>query len=226
MIIPVLTIDGPSGAGKGTVSRQVALRLGWNYLDSGSIYRSLAIAVSKKAADPDNVSEIVSIAQEMDLAFDCTDELKVQLNGDDITTTLSTEETGKLASIVAAIPEVRQALLQKQKDFKKPPGLVADGRDMGTVVFPDANFKFYLTASADERALRRYKQLMEKGIDVNIPQITREIEERDRRDKERLIAPLAQADDAIFIDSSAMTIEEVIAQVLSLVPQQTTIYTT
>ncbi len=226
MAVPVLTVDGPSGAGKGTVSRQVALRLGWNYLDSGSIYRSLAIALLKKGADLTNVSEIVSIAQVMDLTFDCYDELKVQLNSEDITPLLSTEETGKLASIIAAIPEVRQALLQKQKDFKKPPGLVADGRDMGTVVFPDANIKVFLTASAEERALRRYKQLMEKGIDVNILQITREIEERDRRDKERLIAPLAQADDAFFIDSSAMTLEEVIAQVLSLVPQQTTIYTT
>jgi CMP/dCMP kinase len=219
MHIPILTIDGPSGAGKGTVSRIVAKTLGWHYLDSGSIYRSLAIAVLQKDVDLSNVDEILSIAQAMDLAYECGDELIVKLNGEDITTQLSTEATGNVASIVAAIPEVRQVLLQKQKDFKKLPGLVADGRDMGTVVFPDADIKIFLTASVAKRAERRYKQLMEKGIDVNILQITREIEARDCRDKERLTAPLAQAEVALFIDSSAMTIDEVIAQVLSLVPQ-------
>jgi CMP/dCMP kinase len=219
MDIPVLTIDGPSGAGKGTVSRSVAKKLGWNYLDSGSIYRSLAIALLQKDIDLANVKEILAIAQAMDLTFQCDDELIVKLNGVDITAQLGTEATGNVASIVAAIPEVRQVLLQKQKDFKVLPGLVADGRDMGTVVFPDAEFKVYLTASATKRAERRYKQLMEKGIDVNIRQITREIEERDCRDKGRKTAPLAQAVDALLIDSSALTIEAVIAQVLSLVPQ-------
>jgi CMP/dCMP kinase len=220
MHIPVLTIDGPSGAGKGTVSRIVAKKLGWNYLDSGSIYRSLAIALLQKNVDLANETEILKIAQTLDLAFECDDELIVKLNGQDITPQLSTEATGNVASIVAAIPEIRQVLLQKQKDFKKLPGLVADGRDMGTIVFPDADYKVYLTASAAERAGRRYKQLIEKGIDVNIQKITREIEERDCRDKGRKIAPLAQADDAIYIDSSAMTIDAVIAQVLSLVPQR------
>jgi CMP/dCMP kinase len=219
MDIPVLTIDGPSGAGKGTVSRSVAKKLGWNYLDSGSIYRSLAIALLQKDIDLANVKEILAIAQAMDLTFQCDDELIVKLNGVDITAQLGTEATGNVASIVAAIPEVRQVLLQKQKDFKVLPGLVADGRDMGTVVFPDAEFKVYLTASATKRAERRYKQLMEKGIDVNIRQITREIEERDCRDKGRKTAPLAQAENALFIDSSALTIEAVIAKVLSLVPQ-------
>ncbi|MEQ1739041.1 MAG: (d)CMP kinase [Methyloglobulus sp.] len=219
MDIPVLTIDGPSGAGKGTVSRIVAKKLGWNYLDSGSIYRSLAIALLQKDIDLANVKEIVATAQAMDLAFQCDDELIVKLNGVDITAQLGTEATGNVASIVAAIPEVREVLLQKQKDFKKSPGLVADGRDMGTIVFPDADIKVFLTASATKRAERRYKQLMEKGIDVNIRQITREIEERDCRDKGRKTAPLAQADDALFIDSSALTIEAVIVQVLSLVPQ-------
>ena len=219
MDIPVLTIDGPSGAGKGTVSRIVAKKLGWNYLDSGSIYRSLAIALLQKDIDLADVREIVATAQAMDLAFQCDDELVVKLNGVDITAQLGTEVTGNVASIVAAIPEVRQVLLQKQKDFKKSPGLVADGRDMGTVVFPDADIKVFLTASATKRAERRYKQLMEKGIDVNIRQITREIEERDCRDKGRKTAPLAQAEDALFIDSSALTIEAVIEQVLSLVPQ-------
>ncbi|CAG7855788.1 CMP/dCMP kinase [biofilm metagenome] len=222
MDVPVLTIDGPSGAGKGTVSRQVSKILGWNYLDSGSIYRSLAIALLQNNTDLSKVDEIIRIAQTMDLAFICDDELQVKLNGEEITTQLGTETTGNTASIIAAMPEIRQVLLQKQKDFKQQPGLVADGRDMGTVVFPEAKHKVFLTASAEERALRRYKQLMEKGIDVNICKITREIEERDRRDKERLIAPLAPADDALFIDSSAMAINEVIAQVLSLVPQHIT----
>ncbi|MBM4206701.1 MAG: (d)CMP kinase [Gammaproteobacteria bacterium] len=219
MTIPVLTIDGPSGAGKGTVSRQVAKQLGWHYLDSGSIYRSLAIALLQNNVNPAQVGDIVNTARNMDLAFDCTGELEVTLNGIDITPQLGTESTGNMASKIAALPEVRQVLLQKQKDFKKLPGLVADGRDMGTIVFPEANPKIFLTASAEERAVRRYKQLMEKGIDVNIRQITSEIEERDRRDKERAIAPLVPAEDAFFIDSSAMTINEVIAQVLSLVPQ-------
>ncbi|NOU20923.1 MAG: (d)CMP kinase [Methyloglobulus sp.] len=220
MHIPVLTIDGPSGAGKGTVSRIVAKKLGWNYLDSGSIYRSLAIALLQENADLTNETEILVVAQTMDLAFECQDGLIVKLNGQDITSQLGTEATGNVASIVAAIPEVREVLLQKQKDFKKPPGLVADGRDMGTVVFPDADIKVYLTASVAERADRRYKQLIEKGISVNINQITREIEERDCRDKGRKIAPLVQAEDALYIDSSAMTIDAVITQVLSLVPQR------
>jgi CMP/dCMP kinase len=220
MHVPVLTIDGPSGAGKGTVSRIVAKKLGWNYLDSGSIYRSLVIALLQNEVDPTNVNEILRIAQAMELAYECDNELVVKLNGADITPQLGTEATGNVASIVAAIPEVRQVLLQKQKDFRQPPGLVADGRDMGTVVFPDADFKVFLTASAAKRAERRYKQLMEKGIDVNILQITSEIEARDCRDKERTTAPLAQAEDALFIDSSAMTIDEVIARVLSLVPQR------
>lgn len=218
MNIPVLTIDGPSGAGKGTVSRIVAKKLGWNYLDSGSIYRSLAIALLQRDTDLTNENEILKIAQTLDLAFECNDELIVRLNGVDITAQLGTEATGKVASIVAAIPEVRQALLQKQKDFKKPPGLVADGRDMGTVVFPDADIKVFLTASAEKRADRRYKQLMEKGIGANIQQITREIEARDCRDQGRKTAPLTQAADAFYIDSSEMTIEVVIGQVLSLVP--------
>ncbi|MBK8815198.1 MAG: (d)CMP kinase [Methylococcaceae bacterium] len=220
MSVPVLTIDGPSGAGKGTVSRLIAKKLGWNYLDSGSIYRSLAIALLENNTDASDVDEILNIARIMELSFECNDELSVKLNGVDITSKLGMESTGNVASIIAAIPEVRQILFQKQKDFKNPPGLVADGRDMGTVVFPEAEIKVFLTASAAERASRRYKQLMEKGIDVNIQQITREIEERDCRDKARKTAPLAQADDAVFIDSSSMTIENVIDQVLSLVPQQ------
>ncbi|MDD1622168.1 MAG: (d)CMP kinase [Methylococcaceae bacterium] len=217
MTVPVLTIDGPSGAGKGTASRAVAKLLNWNYLDSGSIYRSLAIAVLQSNVDLDNVAEICQVANAMALEFECGDELVVRLNGCDITSQLATETTGNAASIIAAYPEVRSVLLQKQKDFQQSPGLVADGRDMGSVVFPDAQFKVYLTASAEERALRRYKQLIEKGIDANLLQITREIEERDRRDSERATAPLIIPQGAHVIDSSTLTIQQVIDVVVDLV---------
>jgi cytidylate kinase len=217
MTIPVLTIDGPSGAGKGTVSRAVAKKLGWHYLDSGSIYRSLAIAALKENADIEDEAAVATIAQKMQLEFDCGDELVVRLNDQNITSELGLETTGKTAAIVAAFPQVRQVLLQKQKDFKRLPGLVADGRDMGTVVFPDAQHKVFLTASAAERAKRRYKQLIEKGIDVNLVQITKEIEDRDRLDTERKTAPLAMASDALYIDSSDMSLESVINEVLNLI---------
>jgi len=215
--IPVLTIDGPSGAGKGTVSRLVAKKLGWHYLDSGSIYRSLAVALAKQSIQLTDKAEIVKTAQTMALEFDCGEALVVRLNGENITGQLSLESTGNAASIIAAYPEVRQVLLKKQQDFKKPPGLVADGRDMGTVVFPDAEYKVFLTASAEKRAERRYKQLIEKGIDANLSGLTIEIEERDRRDMERTNAPLSMASGALFIDSSEMTIDAVVAKVLDLV---------
>lgn len=217
MNIPVITIDGPSGAGKGTVSRAVAKTLGWNYLDSGSIYRSLAIAVMNAGIELEKTAEIIQVAQDMLLEFESGDELTVRLNGKNITPELGTETTGHAASVIAAYPEVRAVLLKKQKDFQQLPGLVADGRDMGTVVFPDAKYKVFLTASAEVRAKRRYKQLIEKGINANLERITCDIVERDRRDSERKNAPLAMAKDALFIDSSSLTIAMVIEQVMKLV---------
>jgi cytidylate kinase len=217
MTIPVLTIDGPSGAGKGTVSRAVAKQLQWHYLDSGSIYRSLAIAVQHAQVALDAVEAICDIAATMDLAFELNEGLVVRLNHVDITHQLASEQTGNCASIIAAYPAVRAVLFDKQKAFKQLPGLVADGRDMGSVVFPEAPFKVYLTASAEERAKRRVKQLIEKGIDANLLQITREIEERDRRDSMRSAAPLVIPDGAYVIDSSFLTIDQVIREVTQLV---------
>lgn len=217
MTVPVLTIDGPSGAGKGTVSRAVARRLDWHYLDSGSIYRALALAVLQEGVALDDVASICRIGGVMKLEFECGEELTVMLDGRDVSRQLTTEITGNAASIIAAYPEVRQVLLKKQKAFQQLPGLVADGRDMGSVVFPDARFKVYLTAGSAERALRRYKQLIEKGNDANLIQITREIEERDLRDSRRAVAPLTIPQDALYIDSSDLDIEQVIARVMNLV---------
>ncbi|MEI6745874.1 MAG: (d)CMP kinase [Methylococcaceae bacterium] len=217
MGVPVLTIDGPSGAGKGTVSRLIAQKLGWHYLDSGAIYRALALELSEKDVLHESIAEMVDVALGMDLVFGCSENRSVLLNGQDITDLLGLESTGNNASKIASIPEIRAALLQKQHDFKQAPGLVADGRDMGTVVFPEAKHKVFLTASASERAERRYKQLKEKGIDANLLKITADIQERDQRDSERQISPLVPAADAIYIDSSTMSIQAVVAEVLSLV---------
>jgi cytidylate kinase len=213
----VLTIDGPSGAGKGTVSRLVAAQLGWNYLDSGAIYRALVLEITEKDIEYGSIDDIVEAALAMDLRFEHGDDRLVKLNGQDVTDLLGLESTGNTASKIATIPEVRAALLQKQRDFKQSPGLVADGRDMGTVVFPDAKYKVFLTASASERAERRYKQLKLKGIDANLATITTDIQERDQRDGERQFAPLISATDAVYIDSSTMSIQAVVAEVLGLV---------
>ncbi len=216
---PVLTIDGPSGAGKGTVSRLVARRLGWRFLDSGAIYRALAWAARRRGVDLNDADAVARVAGEMELEFICDDDVKVLVDGEDVTDRLQTEECGRIASKIAAYPQVRRALLDKQRAFRRPPGLVADGRDMGTVVFPDAPYKVFLTASAEERARRRYLQLKAQGLDVNLDQIIKDLEERDRRDREREESPLVPAKDAVVIDSSDLSIDEVVDRVLALLPE-------
>lgn len=215
-LIPVLTIDGPSGSGKGTVSRAVARRLGWHFLDSGAIYRSLAIAVLRAGIPFEDEEAVARLAERMDLAFTAEDPPRVLLAGEDIAGEIGSETTGNAASRIAASRPVRQALLDKQRGFRQAPGLVADGRDMGTVVFKDAAHKVFLTASAEVRAGRRLKQLKEKGLDVTLASLTREIEERDRRDRERAEAPLVMADGAVLIDSSDMDIQQVIDRVMAV----------
>lgn len=224
MSISVLTIDGPSGAGKGSVSRALAKELGWHYLDSGSIYRALAIAVLDKGIALDAEAAIVTIAESMQLAFDCAETLSVRLNGDDITGRLGLETTGNAASIVSVLPAVRQALLQKQKDFKQLPGLVADGRDMGSVVFPDALVKVYLTADSSERAERRHKQLLSAGVTTDVAQLKEEIDKRDTRDAltQKLATGAAIGANAVYIDSTHMALSAVIDAVRVLVVAATT----
>ncbi len=214
--IPVMTLDGPAGAGKGTVSRGIAKRLGWHYLDSGAIYRSLAIAVQDASVELDDIIGMVEVAKKMDLSFGSGVTPVVMLDGQIISDRITSEICGNMTSKIAALGPIRQVLLNKQREFRKRPGLVADGRDMGTVVFPDAEFKVFLTASAEERAQRRYKQLKEKGIDVSLTGLAKEIEERDRRDMERSEAPLKMADDAVLVDTSDMSIDEVINHCLAL----------
>ena len=214
--IPVMTLDGPAGAGKGTVSRAIAKALGWHYLDSGAIYRALAVTVQDANVSLEDVDGIVELAKQMNLSFESGDVPAVILDGKNISERITTEICGNITSKIAAYGPVRQALLQKQREFRKPPGLVADGRDMGTVVFADAQFKVFLTATAEERAIRRYKQLKEIGIDVSLTGLAKEIEERDRRDIERSVAPLKMAEDAVLVDSSDMSIEEVINRCLAL----------
>jgi cytidylate kinase len=216
--VPVLAIDGPGGSGKGTVCRLAAAALGWHLLDSGALYRAVAVYAQDQGVDPQDAQALTRLAQSLPVEFVAAeDDTRVLLSGRDVTLDLRSETTGNAASRVAAIPEVRDALLGRQRAFRQSPGLVADGRDMGTVIFPDAQVKIFLTASARERARRRYKQLLEKGIDANIDRLYSEISERDRRDQERAVAPLKPAPDARLIDTTAMTIEEVVTQVLGIV---------
>jgi CMP/dCMP kinase len=218
--IPVLTIDGPSGSGKGTISLAVAKRLGWHYLDSGALYRAVGVAAGWADLDLDDAGALVRCTFDTDIGFrdDARGELRVLVNGHDATDELRTETAGAAASAIAAIPAVRAALKDRQRAFRQAPGLVADGRDMGTVIFPDAGIKVFLTASAEERAERRYKQLKDKGVSVTLDGLLREILARDARDANRAVAPLRPAEDAVRIDTTGLGIEAVVERVLALVP--------
>lgn len=217
--VPVLTIDGPSGSGKGTISRLVARQLGWNYLDSGALYRSVGVAAGWAGVDLDDADALVRCTFETRVGFieASGGELRVLVNGHDATDELRTETAGAAASAIAAIAEVRAALTDRQRAFRQPPGLVADGRDMGTIIFPDAEFKVFLTASAEERAERRYKQLKDKGVSVTMSGLLREIVARDARDASRSVAPLRPAIDAVHIDTTGLGIDAVVGRVLALV---------
>ena len=216
----MITVDGPSGAGKGTVCAILAEALGWHLLDSGALYRITGLASDRRGIALDSEELVADVAANLDVRFIPTGSgVQVILEGDDVTTTIRTEEVGSLASQVAALPKVREALLQRQRDFRQAPGLIADGRDMGTVVFTDAQIKVFLTASAEERGQRRYKQLTEKGIDASLPALIEDIRVRDERDSNRAVAPLRPASDAKVIDSTSLSIEEVREEILSLVRQ-------
>ncbi len=216
--IPVLTIDGPSGSGKGTVAQILAKELGWHYLDSGAIYRVTAQAAIKHNISLQDENALSELAEQLDLIFKIENgELVVLLEGNDVTQQIRSEKAGNAASKVAILPKVRNALLERQKQFRQLPGLVTDGRDMGTVVFPDADYKVFLTASAEIRAERRYKQLKQKGIESNLSDLIFEISERDVRDSERAVAPLKAADGALSLDSSAMEIEAVCSHIRQLI---------
>lgn len=218
-MVPVITIDGPSGTGKGTICHMLANHLNWHVLDSGAIYRVLAYALRKNRIDFNQIQDIVKLAHSLDVRFetDPHQQSRVILDGEDVYDQLRSEQCGQDASVIAAIPQVREALLQRQRAFAQPPGLVTDGRDMGTVIFPDAVLKIYLDASAEERAARRYFQLKEKGIDVSLAQVVDELAKRDARDTQRSHAPLKSAPDAVRIDTTGLTIVQVFDNVLKLI---------
>ena len=221
--VPVITVDGPSGAGKGTVAKIIADQLGWHLLDSGAIYRVLAVATQHHNVGVEEEEPLIPMAAHLDVQFAVTgEEVKVILEGEDVTHSIRTEDIGALASRVAAFPRVREALLRRQRAFKTAPGLVADGRDMGTVVFPDAPVKDFLTASAEERAERRFKQLKGKGFDVKIGRLLDDIRQRDERDQNRPVAPLVPAEGALIVDSTSLSIQEVVNKILSFTNEKLT----
>jgi len=217
--VPVVAIDGPSGSGKGTVARRVAASLGWHLLDSGALYRLVGLEATCKGIVLDDETALAVLARDLDVQFasDAAGDEQIVLNGEDVTAAVRSEKAGIGASAVAVIQAVRDALLARQRAFRVAPGLVADGRDMGTQVFTDAALKVFLTASPDERAKRRHKQLNDKGIDVSLAAVSRDIVDRDRRDSERSVAPLRPAEDARILDSSGKPIEEVTQTVLDWV---------
>ena len=216
---PVIAVDGPGGSGKGTICRAIAQELGWHLLDSGALYRLVALAAQRHAIELDDVTGLTALAGNLDAEFhaDADGQELIILGGDEVSREIRAETCGSRASRIASIPEVRSALTNRQRAYRQPPGLVADGRDMGSVIFPDARAKIFLTASAAERAGRRHKQLMGKGIDANLGQLHREIAERDKRDAERAVAPLRACDDAKVIDTTGMSISEVVRVVLEYV---------
>ncbi|MHB1947450.1 MAG: (d)CMP kinase [Gammaproteobacteria bacterium] len=216
--IPVITIDGASGTGKGVVTHLIAKKLGWNLLDSGALYRVLALAAQKHHIPLDDEPALKEQAEQLDVSFIATElgvPPQIRLEGDDVTDIIRTEQIGNAASKVGVLPAVRTALLGRQRAFRELPGLVADGRDMGTVVFTDAALKIFLTASPEERASRRYNQLKAKGINVNLSDLVEELRERDRRDHERAVAPLKPAEDAIIVATDHLTIAQVVAEIMS-----------
>jgi cytidylate kinase len=219
---PVITIDGPGGSGKGTICRLVAQKLGWHLLDSGAIYRVLALAAIHHNIAPEDEAALQPLAAHLDVQFSCDEHgnVRITLEGENVSQTIRTEQVGSVASKIASLPRVREALLRRQRAFREAPGLVADGRDMGTVVFPTAEVKIFLTADATERAKRRYLELKEKGLDVNIDDLLHEIQTRDERDMNRSVAPLKPADDAYMLDSTHKTIDQVLEEVLSFAKKQ------
>jgi cytidylate kinase len=220
--VPVITVDGPSGAGKGTISHMLAEALGWHLLDSGALYRVTGQACLIEGVSWEDHPAVTEVARHLDVSFcaAASGEILVAYKGADVSRAIRTEEGGRGASTVAAIPAVREALLQRQREFRRSPGLVADGRDMGTVVFPVAPLKFYLTASATERAERRYRQLLAKGESVSLPRLLEDIEERDARDSSREVSPLVPAEDAIVVDSTATPISDVFELVMRKVEEK------